>query len=308
MQHYWSIEDIHLQDSWVTIGSFDGVHLGHQEIVRNLVHGARKANVPSVVVTFYPHPAYVLGKRNNPIYLTLPEERADLLGQMGVDMVISYPFNLQVASLTAKEFMLRLKKHLGLSHLCIGYDFALGRGREGNIDTLKVLGEELGYEVTAISAVVNGEGVVSSSRIRNLLLDGEVERAARLIGRPYRLSGEVIRGDARGKALGIPTANMDIWAERAVPKAGVYVCKGIVDGDYWGAVTNIGVRPTFEKQPVLSRVEAHLLDFEGDLYGKTLQLDFISRLRDEQHFNGIQALVDQIHKDIGQARRILNHL
>ena len=305
MQHYWSIEDIHLQDSWVTIGSFDGVHLGHQEIVRNLVQGARQANVPAVVVTFYPHPAYVLGKRKDPIYLTLPEERADLLAQLGVDVVISHPFNLQVASLTAKEFMLHLKQHLGFSHLCIGYDFALGRGREGNVETLKILGKELGYEVSAISAVVNGDVTVSSSQIRALILDGDVKRASRLLGRPYRLGGDVIRGDARGKALGIPTANLDVLAERAVPKAGVYVCKAIVDGNYWGAVTNIGVRPTFEKQPVLPRVEAHLLDFQGDLYGKTLQLDFISRLRDEKHFNGIQALVDQIHRDIDQARNIL---
>lgn len=294
-----------MQDSWITIGSFDGVHLGHQEIVRNLVRGARQANLPAVVVTFYPHPAYVLGKRKDPIYLTLPEERAGLLAQLGVDVVISHPFNLQVASLTAKEFMLRLKQHLGFSHLCIGYDFALGRGREGNVETLKILGKELGYEVSAISAVVNGDVTVSSSQIRALILDGEVERASRLLGRPYRLGGDVIRGDARGKALGIPTANLDVLAERAVPKAGVYVCKAIVDGNYWGAVTNIGVRPTFEKQPVLPRVEAHLLDFEGDLYGKTLQLDFISRLRDEKHFNGIQALVDQIHRDIDQARNIL---
>jgi len=305
MQHYWSIEDIHLQDSWATIGSFDGVHLGHQEIVRNLVQGARQANVPAVVVTFYPHPAYVLGKRKDPIYLTLPEERADLLAQLGVDIVISHPFNLQVASLTAKEFMVRLKQHLGFSHLCIGYDFALGRGREGNVETLKILGKELGYEVNAISAVVNGDATVSSSQIRALILDGDVKRASRLLGRPYRLSGDVIRGDARGKAIGIPTANLDVLAERAVPKAGVYVCKAIVDGNYWGAVTNIGVRPTFEKQPVLPRVEAHLLDFDGDLYGKTLQLDFISRLRDEKHFNGIQALVDQIRRDIDQARNIL---
>jgi len=289
----------------MTIGSFDGVHRGHQMIIEKVVSGAHQAGVPSVVVTFYPHPAVVLGKRQEAFYLNSPQERAELLGEMGVDAVITYTFTREVANLSAYEFMSQLHSHLMLRRLYVGSDFALGHGREGTTDKLAELGKTFGYILEVVPPVMNGDVVISSSLIRSWLAAGDVKRAARLLGRPYRLSGEVVRGDGRGKALGIPTANLSIWSERTIPKAGVYVCRASIQGQTWGAVTNIGVRPTFESVPVPPRVEAHVLNFDRELYGQEIHLDFIDHLRDEQRFSSIQTLVDQIHADIHHAREIL---
>jgi riboflavin kinase/FMN adenylyltransferase len=305
MQHYYSFEDVHLENVWLTIGTFDGVHLGHQEIVRNMVVGARRERALTVALTFFPPPAVVLKKRSEPYYLTTPEERASLLGELGIDVVITHPFSLELASMTARDFMLLLYAHLRPRHLCVGYDFALGRGREGTVSTLQILGEEFGYTVQSIPAVKVNGNVVSSSQIRAHLAAGEVEQVALLLGRPYPVRGEVERGDGRGKLLGIPTANLSVWSERAIPKAGVYVCHALVDGRSWGAVTNVGVRPTFENQPVRPRVETHILDFNKDIYGQEVLLEFLDHLRDETRFPNPQALVDQIHKDISRARSVL---
>ncbi len=216
-----------------------------------------------------------------------------------------HPFNTEVASLTAYEFIQYLDQHLDLKHLLVGPDFALGKGREGNVKRLAELGDQFGYSLEVMPPVVNGDVAISSSQIRTKLFEGDVAQAARLLGRPYRVTGTVVRGDARGKTIGIPTANLSVWAERTIPKSGVYVCKAWVGESEWGAVTNIGVRPTFEEGIVSTRVEAHLLDFDADLYGQEIKLDFIDRLRDEQRFPNFQALVDQIHHDIEAARLIL---
>jgi riboflavin kinase / FMN adenylyltransferase len=305
MEHYWSLDGLTITNTWLTIGSFDGVHRGHQEVIRNLTAGAHKIGASAVVLTFHPHPALVLRKRADPFYLTSPEERAALLAELGVDVLVTHPFDREVAALTAGEFMEHLHRHLGFSHLEVGYDFALGRGREGNLDVLRQIGQELGYSVDAIRPVtLNGEPV-SSSLVRKALAAGEVERAGALLGRPYQISGRVVQGDGRGRQLGIPTANLEVWAERAIPLAGVYVCQADIAGQSFGAVTNVGVRPTFETEPVPPRVEAHLLDFDMDLYGQEIGLSFLSRLRAEQRFASIQALVEQIQSDIGQARAYL---
>lgn len=303
MRHYQNLESVSLQDAWLTIGTFDGVHRGHQEIVKRVVAGARQAGASAVALTFFPPPALVLKKRSEPYYLTSPDERAELLGELGMDVVITHPFTRELAAVSAYDFVALLKKHLGLRHLIVGYDFALGRGREGNVDRLKQLGEEFGYTVDPVSAVQVEGKVVSSSLIRAHLATGEIEEVARLLGRPYRVSGEVVLGDGRGKSLGIPTANLSVWAERAIPKAGVYVCQAGVNGRVWGAVTNVGVRPTFENQPVQPRVESHIFDFDQDIYGQQVQLDFLAHLRDEVRFPNPQALVEQIHQDIHQARQ-----
>lgn len=305
MLHYWSLESVYQRDAWLTIGSFDGVHRGHQEIIKHMAAGAHQVNAPAVVLTFYPHPSAVLRKRSDSFYLTSPEERAELLGSLGIDLVITHPFNLEVAALSARDFMARLTEHLNIRHLFVGYDFALGRGREGDVPRLKEVGEELGYSVTVVPPYRNGDAVISSSQVRSALTEGDVARAARLLGRPYRVSGEVVRGDGRGRTIGIPTANLNVWAQRVIPGAGVYVCQAKLNGRSWGAVTNIGVRPTFNEQSVSPRVEAHLLDYDHDLYGQTIQLDFLSRIRDEQRFPSVQALVEQIRQDIQKAREYL---
>ncbi|MGE5223615.1 MAG: riboflavin biosynthesis protein RibF, partial [Omnitrophica WOR_2 bacterium] len=283
------MDPIQLHNAWLTIGSFDGVHRGHQEIIRRLTAGAHAVGVPAVVLTFHPHPASVLGKRKDAFYLSTPEERADLLGALGVDVVITHPFNKQVASMGAREFMDSIDTHLHLQKLWVGHDFALGRGREGDIPTLRRIGQELGYQVEEIPPIrVDGE-IISSSLIRSLLGSGDVEQAGSLLGRPYRLSGRVVPGDGRGRLIGVPTANLSIWSELMLPRAGVYVNLATIQGKTWKAVTNVGVRPTFETQPVPPRVEAHILDFNEDLYGQEIHLDFISRLRDELRFSSVQA-------------------
>lgn len=305
MQHSWSLNDIYLKDVWLTIGSFDGVHLGHQEVIHGLTAGAHANGVQAVVITFYPHPAVVLGKRKDPMYLTTPEERAALLGELGVDVVITYPFNTRVASLTAEQFMAQTKEHLGLRQLWVGQDFALGRGREGNVERLRQLGEVLGFELKVIPPAVENGVPISSSRIRSLLSQGDVVQAAHLLGRPYSLEGEVIQGDGRGRTIGIPTANLSIWEERIVPKNGVYVTRVHVDNQAWGSVTNIGFRPTFDNQNERPQVETHILDFYQDLYGQRVRIEFLLRLRDEQRFPSIDALIQQIHNDVVKARQAL---
>jgi riboflavin kinase/FMN adenylyltransferase len=305
MQHYWLLDDVNLENAWLTIGSFDGVHRGHQAIIQKLTAGAHKQSLPAVVLTFHPHPSEVLRNRQEPFYLTSPEERAVLLGELGVDVVITHPFNTQVANTSALDFITSLKRQLGLTHLCVGYDFALGHGREGNIDMLGELGQEFGYTLSIVQPVELDGEVVSSSQVRQALSQGDVERAQLLLGRPYQVGGQVVPGDGRGRTLGIPTANLDVWSGRLLPAVGVYACKAHVDGVAWAAVTNIGVRPTFEGQPDEPQIEAHLLQFNQDLYGQQVQLSFVSRLRDEKRFPNIQALITQINHDIQQAHEIL---
>ena len=305
MQHYTSINSVFLQNAWMTIGSFDGVHRGHQEIVKKVVSGARLASAPAVVVTFFPHPAVVLGKRQEAFCLHTPEERAELLGEMGVDVVITYPFTREVANLSAFDFISQLHTHLNLQKLIVGTNFALGRGREGTTTKLGEFGKTFGYDLEVIHPVMNGDVVISSSLIRSCLAAGDVKHAARLMGRHYRITGEVVKGDGRGKTIGIPTANLSIWADKSIPKAGVYVCEATIQGKTRGAVVNIGFRPTFESQPVSARVEAHLLNFEQEVYGEKIQLAFIDRLRDEQRFDSIQSLVEQIQIDIHCAKSLL---
>jgi riboflavin kinase / FMN adenylyltransferase len=178
MQHSWSLDPLQLKNSWVTIGSFDGVHRGHQAIVEKLCAGAHSVGSQAVVLTFYPHPSIVLGKRKDPVYLTGPEERAELLGKLGADYVVTHPFNHEVAAMSARDFVMLMHKHLGMQKLLVGYDFALGRGREGDVPALTRLGEEFGFSVDVMPAVNTDGEVVSSSQIRNLLLEGQVEAAA----------------------------------------------------------------------------------------------------------------------------------
>jgi riboflavin kinase / FMN adenylyltransferase len=305
MRHFNSLDQANLQNTWLTIGSFDGVHLGHQEIIHNLVSEAHAISALAVVLTFHPHPAIVLKKRNDPFYLTTPQEKAYLLGELGVDVVITQPFNQLLASTSAANFMALLKTRLDLEHLLVGRDFALGQDRRGDIPRLSQLGEEYGYTVEVFPPVKVDGQVVSSSKIRSALRDGDVHLATRFLGRPYRINGAVIKGDGRGHGIGIPTANLEVWPERALPKSGVYVCQATLNKRSIGAVTNVGVRPTFDNQPILPTVEAHLLDFDGDIYGEEISLDFLARLRDERRFPSVQALVQQIQQDIARSRKAL---
>lgn len=305
MQHFRSLEKVSLNHAWLTIGVFDGVHRGHQTLIRNLTAGAHADGAPAVVLTFDPHPAAVLRPEQAPPTLTTPEERGALFAALGVDYVITHPFNHQVAALSAKDFLSRLKQHLGFQQFWVGHDFAMGHNREGDIPRLRELSAELGFQLHVVAPVSLDERPVSSSRIRALLAQGEVQQAAEMLGRPYQLIGEVIEGAGRGRTIGVPTANLAIPPNRALPARGVYACRAWVGDSRVEAVTNIGYRPTFDNGPAHPSVETHLLDFSGDLYGQVIRLEFLSRLREERKFPHINALVQQIQNDIVQAREIL---
>lgn len=304
MQHYRSLEEVTLQNSWLTIGVFDGVHRGHQEIIKLLTAGAHTSGIPAVILTFNPHPANVLGRAEIGL-LTLPNERAELLASMNVDVVITERFTQELSTVTAFDFMSHLSRHLGLKHLLIGYDFALGKGREGNAVRLTEIGRELGYSVEVVSALSDESGVISSTEIRKLVSVGNVAEAAHLMGHLYSLRGPVIRGDGRGKKIGVPTANIDYPHEKIVPTKGIYAGWVYVDGEKHMAAASIGVNPTFTPEKQIPGVEAYILDFDEDIYGKELKIEFVARLRDELKFDSVDALVGQIWKDVDETRRIL---
>lgn len=304
MEHYRSLEKVKLLKSWVTVGVFDGVHRGHQQIIQRLTSGAHAIGVPAVVITFDPHPAKVFG-RGEINLLTLPEERAELLGNMGVDVVVTHPFNRDVANITASEFMQTLRDRLGVDHLVLGYDSTLGRNREGNATRLTEIGLGLGYTVEVVSALSDESGVISSTEIRKLITVGNVAEAARLLGRPYPLRGPVVHGDHRGRTIGFPTANVEYSREKIIPAGGIYACWAKVDGQKYGAAVNIGINPTFTPEKRTMNVEAYLLDFQRDIYDRNLELEFIARLRDEMRFDSVDTLVKQIWDDVEMTRRIL---
>ncbi len=308
MQHFRSLEAVQLDGSWVTIGAFDGVHLGHQSILRRLVEGAHQAGLPAVVITFFPHPSKVLHGNGSPFYLSTPEEKAVILGSLGVDLVLTLTFDRQLASHSADEFMHQLAEALHLRHLLVGHDFALGRGREGNFPVLKQLGEKYGYTIEELAPVNLDAELISSSRIRELLLQNDVTRAAQYLGRLYSVAGPVVHGDGRGRSLGVPTANLDVWKERLLPGNGIYATLAYAGGLRYNSVSNIGVRPTFENQDPQPRVEAYIMDFDQDLYGQDLRLEFAAFLRPELRFPSVQALIDQMQLDILKAQEVLSHV
>ncbi len=307
MTHTHSLDEIHLQTSWLTIGVFDGVHRGHQQIIHRLCAGARQDGAPAVVLTFWPHPARVLGGGQVKC-LTMPDERAELLSSLGVDAVITHGFDAAVANMSAREFMTTLKDHLGLRHLLVGYDFALGKGREGNAARLSEIGRELGYTVEVVGAVGDESGVISSTEIRKLVAVGDVVEAAGLLGHPYSLHGPVVHGDGRGRKIDFPTANIEYPADKLIPANGIYVGRARVAGAEYAAAVNVGFRPTFQVEAGKPIVEAYLLDFDGDVYGRDLRLEFVARLRDELKFPSVEALVQQMRRDVEQAREMLGEI
>jgi riboflavin kinase/FMN adenylyltransferase len=309
MAHHRSLDNLKLDRSWLTIGVFDGVHRGHQVILRRLVAGAHAEGLPAVVVTFFPSPAVVLRDLRDPVYLSMPDERAELLAALGVDEVVTLEFNRQLASLPAADFMAWMKARLGIVHLCAGFDFALGHAREGNLPMLKQIGDQLGYSVTVVDPVADPQnGAISSSRIRNLVANGEVRTAADLLGRRYAVNGVIAHGDGRGHGLGFPTANIAIPQQRLSPGFGIYATWITLRGQRFPSVTSIGVRPTFERAPVAPRIEAHILDLPGDpnLYDQPVRLEFVEYLRPEMRFSQVQDLIDQIHQDIQQSREVFS--
>jgi riboflavin kinase / FMN adenylyltransferase len=285
----------------LTIGAFDGVHRGHQHLIESAVRRARALGCQSAVLTFDPHPDLVIHPERDRLYLTSLEERAELIERLGVDLLIVMPFTRETMGLTAQDFMSKVCGAVALHELWVGWDFALGRRREGDIARLRQLGQQLGYTVHPVAAFALADGTpISSTRIRSALAAGDLESAAMLLGRPFAVQGLVTKGDQRGRTIGFPTANIAVDQSHALPADGVYVCDAQVGGQLYGAVTNIGVRPTFNGTQ--RKVEAYLLDFVDDIYGETLRLTLRQRLRGEKKFDGITALVAQITSDVAAAR------
>jgi riboflavin kinase/FMN adenylyltransferase len=291
------------KDMLLTIGVFDGVHLGHKHLISKLKELAREQGYSSGVITFRQHPQEVLSPQTKLPFLTDLGQRIKLLKNEGVEAVIPLSFTPELASLSPGKFLGLLKKHLRMRGLVIGPDFALGRNREGNTDALRRLGQEMGFSVTVVPPMIIDGEVVSSTAIRNALASGDMKRVRKLFGRPFRLHGRVITGARRGVELGFPTANMDINPQQALPAEGVYVSQAYIDGGTYAAMTNIGQRPTFGGGERL--VEVYLLDYHGDLYGQELAIDIIERLRDEKKFDTPEQLKKQIAEDVKQGKAIL---
>lgn len=296
----WEVPDA----SGVAVGVFDGVHRGHVTVIAQLLSRCRKEGLVPGVLTFDPHPVEVLAPAQAPPLLTRIDRRIELLRQLGVEWVGVLDLR-DIRSMSPEEFVtsvLIAKANVRL--VSVGLDFRFGRDRTGDVATLDELGRRHGFDVAAVELVADEEGVISSTRIRQLVMAGRVSEAAALLGRPHRVSGVVVRGDARGGTLGYPTANLPLPAGLAVPADGIYAVRvrGAIEAD---GVASLGVRPTFGTSGV-RLLEVHVFDFSGDLYGKTLDVDFVERLRGEERFDSVEALVDQMDKDAMAARQILS--
>jgi riboflavin kinase/FMN adenylyltransferase len=290
-------------DVFLTVGVFDGVHQGHQYLIGQVVQRAKELGGLSALLTLHPHPLEVLAPEKPIRYLTTLEEKIALLSEMGLDLVIVLTFTAEVARTSARDFVLALSRRLRLRELWVGPDFALGHQRQGNGTFLKGLGHELGFAVHIVAPFQLEGEIVSSSRIRALLTEGRVAEATRLLGRVPSLRGEVVAGAGRGKRLGFPTANLSLDERQVIPADGVYAVRVLLGDEIHDGVANIGVRPSFDNGE--RTVEANLLDFHGDIYGREMEIQFVERLRDEQRYSSPDQLVAQVEQDVRDARRIL---
>jgi len=296
----------------VTLGNFDGVHLGHREIFRSVVKKAQQIDGTSIVCTFQPHPLKMLVPDQAPRLINTPQERERLIEASCVDVLIIIPFTAVLAALSPQQFVHDvLLDTIGLKHLVVGYDYAFGRGRSGNISFLRSQGTEHGFVVDVFGPVQKDGQVLSSTRVRQAVLSGRVDDAVNLLGRQFNLEGVVVHGDGRGHELGFATANIETEKE-LLPRNGVYAAivrqvdeiDGSTVDDEYHAVVNIGHKPTFGTSPLT--IEAHLLDARSDFYGKKLRIYFVQRLRDEQKFNNREQLCAAIVADVSAARKILS--
>lgn len=287
----------------VTIGNFDGVHLGHREIFRRVRERARAQGGVSVVVTFVPHPLQVFSAGTGVKLITSPKEKQSLIEASGIDYLVELPFDLAFASIPATQFVEEfLVGAIGMESLVIGYDYAFGRGREGDVTLLRQLGERYSYAVELLEPISSGTLVYSSTVVRNMVSEGDVKGVVSVLGRHYAITGTVVHGHQRGRELGFPTANLQTEKD-LLPASGVYAVKvrvGVVDYD---GACNIGTNPTFGNDKV--SLEVYLFDFDGELYGREVSLIFIERLRGEMRFPTLDALKEAIAADVARCRDIL---
>ena len=296
-----------VKPSVATVGVFDGVHRGHQMLIKKVVDEARARGASSVVVTFDRHPLELLSPKDAPELITTLRQRAEVFEQIGVDVLLVLRFDDRFRRYPPEHFIEAvLVEALGAVHLVVGADFRFGHGGSGSVETLQKMGEELGFSVDVFSLLEDtaGSEAVSSSLIRRQIHDGEVERVAEELGRPFRLEGHVVKGAGRGRTLGIPTANLEVPPKVILPKVGVYAGWMVVGGERVPAVINVGYNPTFEERdrPI---VEAHALDWDGDLYDRVIGVEFTHRLRNELKFPDAESMMEEIRRDIARARELL---
>lgn len=289
----------------LTIGVFDGVHLGHKYLLSELVKQARLKGLISGVVTFKQHPHRLLEPQANLQFLTSLPQKIRLLKDEGVEVIIILTFTLELAQIGAPQFIGLLQKYLKMRGLVVGPDFALGRNREGNIDALRTLEQGMNFSLTVVPLITKNSEVISSTTIRDALAEGAMRKVHDLLGRHFSLEGRVIAGSGRGTELGFPTANLDIDPAQAIPADGIYATWAYIDDQPHQSVTHIGKCPTFGETE--RTLEVHILDYDGELYRCKLKIDIIERLRSEQKFDTAEKLTEQIIEDVRGARAILNH-
>jgi len=288
----------------VTIGNFDGVHLGHQLLFAEVVQRAYRNHGTSVAITFNPHPLQVLRPEGIKLISTCAQ-KIEMISHAGIDVLVIVPFTTQFAAISADHFVDEiLLRRIGVRELVVGYDYAFGKGRAGNIPFLQKQGEAKGFPVSVVNAHYENGMLVSSTKVRELIVEGRMADARMLLGRFYQIRGEVQMGKQRGsKEIGFPTANLHLDAEDLIPKIGVYVCQVICERKCYGGVLNIGYNPTFGEDKLVA--ETHIFDFNQNIYGKPIKVNLLQFIRGEQKFSGTQELAAQIGRDVVQAKQIL---
>jgi riboflavin kinase/FMN adenylyltransferase len=296
----------YVKDTVITVGTFDGVHRGHRDVIERLVSRSRALKIPSVLVTFDPHPLEIVNPAAAPLLLTTHDEKLEVLAETGIDYMAVVPFTARLAEYSAEDFVeLVLRRCFRMRELLIGYDHGFGRQRAGNVAVLQTLGERDGFQVQVVEPVATTDGrSVSSTSIRRAIAGGDLERAAESLGRPYSVSGQVVRGDQRGRTIGFPTLNLGAPPNRKLlPPEGVYAVRVQTPAGPVGGMMNLGPRPTFGDSR--TSLEAHLFDTSGDFYGANVRLDFVARLRETRKFASGEQLSAQLQHDERDARNAL---
>lgn len=309
MKVYNALKDYNNHPSVITIGTFDGVHLGHKKIIERLCEFGQNNQLNSLILTFFPHPRMVLNKDYNLKLLSTIEEKKTRLEALGVDALVIEPFTIDFANLSAEDYVKTvLVEQLNAKHIIIGYDHRFGKNRTANIDDLKFYGSSLGFTVEEIPAEDIEAVSISSTKIRHALHEGLIEKANRYLGDHYTIQGIVVKGKGIGKSLNYPTANIQINSDlKLIPKHGVYIVKCLIDNKFCWGMMNIGVNPTFDNNEL--SIEVHFLDYDGDLYGNALNIELLKHLRNEKKFNSIENLKNQIALDESQTRDFIkNHV
>lgn len=292
---------------YATIGAFDGVHIGHQKLISAVVAKAQEDNAKSLVVTFHPHPAVVLKSIPLPFYITSPQEKEEVFHSLGVDYVLCLKFTKEMSGFSPEQFLDIILEQYSVNQFWLGEDFALGKNRSGNIDVLEEIGKRKGFSIHKFAHVQNHGEKISSSAIRDWITQGSFSPVASALNRYYSVYGNITHGDSRGRKLGFPTANLDIWRGKLLPSPGVYATWIEVNDDIYPSVTNVGVRPTFDNESIKTRVETFIHEFSKDIYDIQVKLHFVEKTRVEKKFESVELLISQIQNDVKQSEEILKH-